>query len=106
VTPTDVSRGRTTNERNDRGYGCRVTLIRGDAQSRGAKPEKTTEFEEFINRLFHDKRLDFNLPTGHGRLPTKVEMPVDSEDDQIAERLQQLEGVSLVVRVFIREKRA
>lgn len=106
VTPTNVTSSRTTVSRNDRGYGCRVTLIRGDAQSRGAKPEKTTEFEEFINRLFHDKRLDMSLPTGHGRLPSKVEMPVDSEDDKIAERLQQLEGVSLVVRVWIREKRA
>jgi len=107
VTPTDVKADRTTVSRNDRGYGCRVTFIRGDAQSRGAKSEKTTEFEEFINRLFHDKRLDsMSLPTGHGRLPAKVEMPVDSEDEKIAERLQQLEGVSLVVRVWIREKRA
>lgn len=106
VTPTDVKPDRTTVSRNDRGYGCLVTFIRGDAQSRGAKPDKTTEFEEFINRLFHDKRLDMSLPTGHGRLPAKVEMPVDSEDKKIAERLQQLEGISLVVRVWIREKRA
>jgi hypothetical protein len=106
VTPTEVKASRTTTSRNDRGYGCRVTLIRGDAQSRGSKPEKTTEFEEFVNRLFHDKRLDMNLPTGHGRLPSKVDMPVDGADDKIAERLQQLEGVSLVVRVWIREKRA
>jgi hypothetical protein len=106
VTPTDVRSSRTTTSRNDRGYGCMVTFIRGDAQSRGATPEATTEFEEFISRLFHDKRLDMSLPTGHNRLPSKVEMPVDGEDKQIAERLQQLEGVSLVVRVWIREQRA
>ena len=105
VTPTDVRTKTSTSSREDRGYGCAVTYIRGDSQSRGAKPEKTTVWEEFVNRLFHNKRLAMCLPDGDALLTSQVETPVNNEDPAISKRLQQIEGVSLVVRSWIREDR-
>jgi hypothetical protein len=106
VTPTDVRHGKSTNCRNDKGYGCLITVVRGESGSRGATPERTAGWEEILHRLFHDKRLDgLPMATGHARLPCKVETPIDNQDADIKVREQQMEAVSLVVRVWFRETR-
>lgn len=106
VTPTDVREGRNTNSRDDKGYGCMVTVVRGKANSRGEKPDRTTGWEESLYRLFHSKRLPgLVLPTGHAMLPCKVETPIENADRQVKQRDQQMEAVSLVVRVWFRELR-
>jgi hypothetical protein len=58
----DQLRDSHTNERDDLGYGCQVTVVGGSLVPFNDQPEDRIDVRQLVRRRFHHKRL--NLDTG------------------------------------------